>query len=174
MDQRETILRLAESLLGGTDTEVVDVETAGSSGGLIVRVYVDRAGGVSVEDCARVSRALGDRLEAEDVIPGRYVLEVSSPGIDRPLRRPGDFERFAGEEAQVRTYEKIEGKHTHRGRLAGFDAEANAVLLEDEGGVRVSIPLAGIRKANLKRDPWSPNERRRPQPQRRDNELRHH
>jgi ribosome maturation factor RimP len=159
VDQRESILRAAESLLRDTDTEVVDVETAGSSRGLIVRVYVDRAEGVSVEDCVRVSRALGDQLDADDVIPGRYVLEVSSPGIDRPLRRPGDFDRFAGEEAQVTTYEKIDGKHRHRGRLAGFDAGENAVLLEEEGGVRVSIPLSGIRKANLKRDPWAPDER---------------
>jgi ribosome maturation factor RimP len=160
VDQRERILRAAESLLRDTDTEVVDVETAGSSRGLVVRVYVDRADGITVDDCARISRALGDHLDADDVVPGRYVLEVSSPGIDRPLRRPRDFDRFAGEEAQVTTYEKIDGKHRHRGRLAGFDAAANAVILDGEEGVRISIPLAGIKKANLKRDPWAPEGRR--------------
>ena len=156
MYQRDTILQHVESLPGDAETEVVDVETTGSSRGLIVRVFVDRSGGVSIDDCARISRALGDHFDATDLIPGRYVLEVSSPGIDRPLRRPQDFEKFSGEEAQVQTYEKIEGKHKHRGKLAGFDSQAQAVLLDEEG-TQVAIPLSGIKKANLKRDPWGSN-----------------
>src|SRR5262245_62668445 len=102
-EDREARLReRVTALLAQSDLELVDVELGGSSRGLVVRVLVDKPGGVSVEDCARVSRAVGDDLEASDAIPGRYVLEVSSPGIDRPLKRREDFERFAGERSEER------------------------------------------------------------------------
>src|SRR5262245_66375908 len=95
---RERVLALLEQ----SDLELVDVEVGGSPRGLIVRVLVDKPGGVSVEDCARVSRAVGDDLEAADAFPGRYTLEVSSPGINRPLKRREDYERFAGERSEER------------------------------------------------------------------------
>jgi ribosome maturation factor RimP len=154
VEERARILQKLDNLLQDSEIELVDVETLGSSRGLIVRIYVDKPGGISVGDCARLSRAVGDHFEAEDAIPGRYVLEVSSPGVDRPLRRPHDFEKFRGETAQVSTYEKIGGRHKHRGILAGYDPVAAAVLIEDDAGESLAIPLGSIRKANLQRNPW--------------------
>ena len=141
-------------MLAQSDLELVDVELGGSPRGLVVRVLVDKAGGVSVGDCARVSRALGDDLEAADVIPGRYILEVSSPGIDRPLKVREDYERFAGEQAEIATVEMIGEQRDHRGQLAGFDAATDSVMLTLESGSTVAIPLGAIRRARLRRDPW--------------------
>jgi len=155
VDRNQELFDQVAGLLRGTDIELVDVETVGTSRGLVVRILVDRPDGVSVEDCARVSRAVGDHFEAGNVIAGRYVLEVSSPGIDRPLRRPEDFARFVGERAEVLTHEEIEGRHTHRGTLKGFDPEADSVLLETEEFGSVVIPRGAIRKARLNRDPWA-------------------
>jgi ribosome maturation factor RimP len=151
-------------LLRDSGYELVDVETGRGSRGLVVRVIVDKPGGVSVEDCARVSRAVGDRLEAGGVIPGRYVLEVSSPGIDRPLKRAADYERFVGETVEIVTHEKIEGRHHYRGVLDGFDAALDAVRVRDEQGGLAAIPLSAIRKANLRRDPWPAGRGRAPKP----------
>jgi len=153
-DRGSRILAAAESLLQDTGYELVDVETLGSSRGLLVRVFVDKPGGVTIDDCARVSRALADQIEAGQVLDGKYVLEVSSPGIDRPLRRPADYERFSGETAEVSTFEKIEGRHKHRGVLDGFDPEHESVLIREEGGRTLAIPLGAVRRAHLVRDPW--------------------
>jgi ribosome maturation factor RimP len=147
---RERVL----ALLGQSDFELVDVELGGTPRGLIIRVLVDKPGGVSVEDCARISRAVGHDLDVTEAIQGRYTLEVSSPGIDRPLKRREDFERFAGEEAEVVTVEKIGEQRDHRGRLAGFDAATDSVMLMLESGSTVAIPLGAIRRARLRRDPW--------------------
>jgi ribosome maturation factor RimP len=155
LDQNGQIEKTVEALLAGPGIELVGVEIVGSRGNPTVRVFVDKPGGVSVEDCARVSRALQDQFDAAGLLPGRYVLEVSSPGIDRPLRRPEDFERFSGETAQVQTYEKIGGRHRHTGLLDGYDREKQTVTLTDDSGTRVVIPLGAIKKANLKRDPWA-------------------
>jgi ribosome maturation factor RimP len=156
MDANSRLRTEVDELLRGSGYELVDVETGRGSRGLVVRVILDKPGGVSVEDCARVSRAVGDRLEAGDLVPGRYVLEVSSPGIDRPLKRQADYERFAGETVEIVTHEKIEGKHHFRGVLDGFDASLGSVLVRDDRGGIAAIPLDVIRKANLRRDPWPP------------------
>jgi ribosome maturation factor RimP len=154
VDREARIRDRVELLLGSSDLELVDVELSGSSRGFVVRVLVDKPGGVSVEDCARVSRALGDDLDAVEAIPGRYVLEVSSPGIDRPLKQRKDFERFVGERAEVETVEKIGDQRDHRGTLTGFDAATDSVMLALESGDTVAIPLGAIRRARLRRDPW--------------------
>jgi len=163
VDRSAQIYDTVEALLKGSEIELVDVETVGYGGGLTVRVFLDKSGGVSVEDCARVSRALEDQFEASKLIPGRYFLEVSSPGIDRPLRRPEDFERFSGETVQMSTYEKIDGRHRHTGVLVGFDREADAVMLTGEDGSQVVIPLGAVKKAHLKRDPWAMAQKKREQ-----------
>src|SRR5215831_12332723 len=121
LDREARIRDRVERLLGSSDLELVDVELTGSPRGFVVRVLVDKPGGVSVEDCARVSRALGDDLDAAEAMPGRYILEVSSPGIDRPLKQQKDFERFVGERAEVVTVEKIGDQRDYCGTLAGFD-----------------------------------------------------
>ena len=148
------ILEEVETLLEASEFEVVDVTTVGSKQGLVVRVFVDKEDGVSLEDCARVSRALGDHFDARGTFRSRYVLEVSSPGIDRPLRRPEHFERYLGETALVTTHEKIDGRHNHLGVLAAFDAERDEVTLELSEGGSLCIPLGAMKKAHLKRDPW--------------------
>ena len=106
---------------------------------------VDRAG-MTVDDCAEISRAVSAILDVEDPIKEAYQLEVSSPGIDRPLIKPLDFERFAGFEARVETDRAIEGQRKFRGRLLGLEDEAVRLALPD--GER-AIPLASIRKAKL-------------------------
>jgi len=149
------IRREVEDLLDGSGLELVDVEMARSPRGPLVRVYVDKPGGVTIEDCVRLTRALEDHFEAGEVLPSGYVLEVSSPGIDRPLPRPEDIRRFRGETAQVATHEKIGGRHHFTGRLVDFDEEAGAVVLEEEIEGRMTIPWEAVKKANLKRDPWA-------------------
>jgi ribosome maturation factor RimP len=153
-DRETRIQEGVETLLKGSEIELVDLQFGASPRGLLVRILVDKPGGVTVEDCARVSRAVGDQLDALEAISGRYVLEVSSPGIDRPLRRREDYERFAGETAEVVTLEMIGDRREHRGTLAGFDAATGSVLLGDEGGAITAIPLGVIRRAHLRRDPW--------------------
>ena len=159
MDRSGEILAEVESLLGASEYEVVDVTVAGESRGLTVRVLLDREGGLTVDDCTRVSRALGDHFEAHGTFAGRYVLEVSSPGVDRPVRKAADFARFAGERIKITTYERIDGRTRHDGILSGFEAERDAVVVEREG-IFLEIPRTAIRRARLVRDPWIEAKRR--------------
>lgn len=106
---------------------------------------LDRVG-MTVDDCAEISRALSAILDVEDPIDGAYQLEVSSPGIDRPLTKPADFERFAGFEARVESDRLIGGQRKFKGRLLGLENEAVRLALPE--GER-AIPLASIRKAKL-------------------------
>src|SRR5262249_15581156 len=102
---------------------------------------------VSVDDCASVSRDLSAVLDVEDVVPGQYTLEVSSPGLDRPLRSARDYERFAGRHAKIVTRDKIDGLTVFKGALAGMDGDA--VLMDGEDHKRHRLPLALITRANL-------------------------
>ena len=102
---------------------------------------------VSVADCSHVSRDLSALLDVEDFIPGAYTLEVSSPGLDRPLRSRADYERFAGRCAVLVLREAVNGQTFFRGRLAGVDADA--ALLDGEGGQRHRVPLELVTRANL-------------------------
>jgi ribosome maturation factor RimP len=165
VDRTAKIQAEVESLLAASEYEVVDVQCTGSPRGLVVRIFVDRGEGVSLEDCARVSRAVGDHFDTKGILTGHYVLEVSSPGVDRPLKRPADYRRFEGETAQVSTYEKIDGRHNHLGVLAGYDEDRQEVLLRTEAGEVVAVPLGAIKKAHLKRDPWErgPGKRTKPE-----------
>ena len=109
----------------------------------------DRAA-MTVDDCVEISRAVSALLDVEDPLPGSYVLEVTSPGIDRPLVRPDDFVRFAGLEARVETAEPIDGRRRFKGRLLGVEEADGTVRIEtaDGGGV-AAIPLAAIKRAKL-------------------------
>lgn len=106
---------------------------------------LDRAP-MTVDDCAEISRAVSALLDVEDPLPGSYVLEVTSPGLDRPLVKPDDYVRFAGLEARIETVAPIDGRRRFKGRLAGL--EGDAVRL-DAGGTPVALPLSAIRKAKL-------------------------
>jgi len=111
-----------------------------------LRIYLDREGGVTLDDCAEVSGEIGAVLEVKDVIPNPYVLEVSSPGLTRPLRKPEDFNKFSNRLVKIKLYEPVEGRKNFRGNLLGL--EGDKVRLEIEGRV-YELPLQGIAKANL-------------------------
>lgn len=136
--ERESWLR---GTLGGLGYELVDVET--SRGGLL-RVFIDSPGGISVEDCARVSNHLSRALAVEGIDYER--LEVSSPGLDRPLKRLEDYARFAGKRASVRLKLPRDGRRRFEGRLAGV--EGDSVVLEVDAG-RVLLAFAEIDRARL-------------------------
>ncbi len=127
--------------------ELVAVEFQRETAGWILRVYLDKAGGITLDDCQRVSHQLGDLLDVEDLIDHAYTLEVSSPGLDRPLVAEADFLRFAGRQVRIQTETPVEGQRRFRGRLLGI--AAGAVQLELEGGRQVAIPHAAIEKARL-------------------------
>jgi ribosome maturation factor RimP len=136
--------------------ELVDVEWAREGHSWVLRVYVDRPGGVTIDHCQELSRTIEPILDVEDFIEPAYSLEVSSPGVDRPLRKPEHFERFAGQRAHVKTYGPIEEsapgqgpRKNWTGTLRGF-VDGNVEL--DVDGTLHRIPLAKIAKANLEYD----------------------
>jgi ribosome maturation factor RimP len=139
---------LAQAILTDQGMELVDVEFRREAPGWVLRLYVDRPGGVTLDDCQRVSEELGDHLDVENFIDHPYHLEVSSPGLDRPLIRDADFVRFAGHEVNLRTHEAVEGQRNFRGRLTGLEGER--VLLELSDGRHVAIPRELILKARLR------------------------
>jgi ribosome maturation factor RimP len=142
----ERIRDAAERAARTAGVEVVDVEwKIGKQ--RFLRVYIDKPEGISHRDCEAVSEQLGVLLDVEDLVPGpRYILEVSSPGLDRKLTKGPDFERFAGRLARISTVEPVENSTFFEGRLAGF---SNGLVKLDVKGRIIELPLTGIRKANL-------------------------
>lgn len=130
--------------------ELVHVEVAGGARAPIVRVFIDKPGGVTHEDCSEVSRHMGTVLDVEDFISDAYTLEVSSPGLERGLYSLADYERFAGRLARVKTRGAIGGQRNFRGRIAGIEGEE--ILFDDRTSGSVRIPFAEIAKANLEID----------------------
>lgn len=129
--------------------ELVEVEIVGQSGTRILRLYIDKpGGGIGLADCTAVSQFLNPLLDAEDFIAENYILEVSSPGIDRPLRKPGDFIRFAGEEITVQTHSPLQGRKKFTGILRGFEDGLIQVDCED---APFEIHLENLKRANLNR-----------------------
>jgi ribosome maturation factor RimP len=126
--------------------ELVDSELAGSGRNAVLRVYIDGPHGVTVDDCAQVSRQLSAILDVEDPFPERYVLEVSSPGLDRPLVKHEDFERFMGERVKVRMRMALEGRRNFKGRLIGVSLQHIALEVD---GKTVNLDFSGIEKARL-------------------------
>ncbi|HWP34382.1 MAG TPA: ribosome maturation factor RimP [Thermodesulfobacteriota bacterium] len=146
----EAVRALAEPIAADLGLEVVEVEFRREQGGWVLRLYLDKPGGVTLDDCAAMSQELSPVLDAEDLIDHPYHLEVSSPGATRPLKTDRDFERFRGRRVRVATYEKIAGRKTFIGRLAGHSAEA--IELEEETIGRVRLPRQAVAKANLELD----------------------
>lgn len=127
--------------------ELVHWEAVGPRNKLVLRVYIDKPGGVNHGDCERVSNQVGALLDVDDLIPGSYTLEVSSPGIERGLYKPEDYQRFAGNRVKLKTAEPINGQRNFRGELIGI---ANGIVtLEADGAGRVEIPYDKIVKANI-------------------------
>ena len=147
------VWQLAAPLVEGERMEIVDIEFRheGSRGGRVLRLYLDKEGGPNVDDLTRVSRLLSELLDAEDTIDGTYTLEVSSPGINRPLKKPAHFERFIGKRIRVRTRDLIDGRRSFLGILG--EVVDDSVVLTQEGR-RYQIPFSMIEKSNYDHD-WS-------------------
>lgn len=150
-DQRESLeLRiggLAEGLAASLGLEVVQVEVRPGGGRSVVRVYLDKAEGVALDDCERFSKRFSVVLDVEDALPFSYVLEVSSPGLDRRLVRERDYQRFVGRDVKVRTRHGRGGQRNFRGRL--MTAQGGRIELEIAPGTAIEIALEDIEKANL-------------------------
>ena len=146
----QRVQELAEQAAIDNGLELVHVEVAGPDNSPIVRVFIDKSGGVSHDDCSEMSLHLGTVLDVEDFIHSSYTLEVSSPGLERGLYKLSDFERFVGSQAKMKTRQPINGQRNFRGTLLGV--EAKNVLFEDRTNGKVEVPFDIITKANLEVD----------------------
>ena len=150
---------IAERVASSSGLELVEVELRGGGKSRMLRVFLDKPAGVTHEDCAQFSREFGTILDVEDVIPGgTYVLEVSSPGLDRKLVKPSDYERFAGSKVKLMTREPVNGNRHFEGRLESFrDGRLTLDLSEArrkhrpaaDSPQKLEIELANVEKANL-------------------------
>ena len=135
MSKRETYEQKTEALLlpiiQEHQFELVDVEYVKEGSSWYLRAYIDKPGGITVDDCEAVSRRLSDLLDQEDFIEDAYILEVSSPGLGRPLKKDKDFARSIGEEVEIRTFRAIEHEKEFTGILRDYDKEKLVVELED-------------------------------------------
>ena len=145
----EKLNELGERAAAGTAIEIAEIELRGAGKARLLRVYIDKPGGVTHTDCELISQRLGTLLDQEDAVPGSsYTLEVSSPGVERKLSRPRDFERVIGQKIRLSIREPIDGRKQLEGRLAGF---ADGTLEVETGPEqRVRVPLEQVQKANLK------------------------
>lgn len=143
---RDKLLELGEPLLAGLGYELVDLEYAPGRAHALVRVFIDRPEGVSVDDCERVSHELAALLDVEDPVPTAYTLEVSSPGLDRVLRTPAHFQRFAGERVWVELRVARDGRRRYTGRLENVGPEG--IELRVDGAI-VAVRFSEIGRARL-------------------------
>ena len=139
---------LIERIVTAEGFEFVHCEFSGGRNQAILRIYIDKPGGVTHQDCSYISNQVGTVLDVEDIIPHQYVLEVSSPGVDRGLYKKSDYARFAGQSIRLKTHQAIDGRRNFRGRLQGID-DANRVKLVDAKGSELLIPFDEIASANL-------------------------
>ncbi len=151
MSQIQTLHSLLEPTVEGLGYELVGVELVGSKGNRTLRVFIDTPAGVRVEDCEAVSHQVSGLLDIEDPIPGAYHLEVSSPGLDRPIFKASDYERFRGEQVRLRLVELYEGRRRVTGTLQGLEGEA--VVVRDTEGTERRVPLELIDRARLELEP---------------------
>lgn len=143
------IMPILEPIIAERNLELVDLEFVKEGANWYLRVYIDKEGGVDIDDCEGVSRALEAKLDTEDPIEQAYILEVSSPGIDRPLKKDADFEKFCGEIIDIKLYKGINGQKQYQGKLLGLengvisieDEENNVITFEqkDVAGVRLAV-----------------------------------
>ena len=154
----DKVREIAERVARSSGLEVVDVELRGGGKARMLRLVIDKPGGVTHEDCANMSREVGTILDVEDVIPGAsYTLEVSSPGLDRKLSKAADFERFVGSRVKLTTYSPVDGGRHFEGKLEAF---ADGKLTIDMSAAKkkpkaelvakkIEVELKNVEKANL-------------------------
>ena len=143
---RDTLAALLAPLVEGLGYELWELEYSPGRGHGLLRLYIDAAAGITLDDCERVSRAASELLDEEDPVPGQYTLEVSSPGLERPLRTARQFARFVGETVYVETVQAVEGRRRFKGALTAAGAATVEVEVD---GQRWTLPISGIRKAHL-------------------------
>ena len=146
----ERVREAAEEVAAKNGLELVHIEEKGLGKGKLLRLFIDKPGGVTVEDCSTVSNQFGDILDAEDLIHSEYTLEVSSPGLERELYSLKDFERFAGSPAKVKTHKPIDGQKNFRGKLLRVEGEE--IFFDDRTSGEVRFSYSDVAKANLEFD----------------------
>ena len=146
----ERVREIAERAAAERGLELVHAEVSGGGRAPVVRIYIDKPGGVTHEDCSEVSHHVGAIFDVEDFISSSYTLEVSSPGLERGLYKREDYERFAGRPAKIKSRSAVNGQRNFAGRIVGVEGEQ--VVFDDRTNGRVLIPLADIAKANLEID----------------------
>ena len=144
---RDALIVLLQPVVEGLGYVLWELEYTAGRGSPVLRLYIDSPEGITVDDCERVSRAVSERLDAEDPLPGQYTLEVSSPGLDRPLFDTTHFERFAGSQVRVQLRELLDGRRKLVGRLLGM--HGGDVAIVDSEGREWRVPLERIEKARL-------------------------
>ncbi len=141
----ETLVEdLVNKIIKHTEFELVDVEYKKEGSELYLRVYIDHPNGIGLNDCEQISRSLSDLLDKEDPIPNSYFLEVSSPGIERPLKKEEDFKKYVGYNVVANTYGPIDGKKRFQGKLLGLRNDKQVAISEDD-----NIMLIPLNKISL-------------------------
>lgn len=151
MERDEVVRRAWQELepeLAEQGYELVEVEYGQSGARPVLRLYIDKEGGITLDDCAEVSQYLSPVLDMRDFIADSYMLEVSSPGIDRPLRKPMDFRRYLGEPVRLQTWAPVQGRRNFKGTLAGF--EDGLIQLESDQQ-EFTIHIENLKRAKLDR-----------------------
>ncbi len=146
----ERIREIAAGAAKKNGVEFVHCEIVGAKRNMTVRVFIDKSGGVSVEDCATVSRSMEETLDADDFIPSTYLLEVSSPGLERELYSVADFKRFAGQKVKVKLASAVNGQKVFVGKIEGVDGKD--ILLSEKTHGEIRFPHGEVVKANLRVD----------------------
>jgi ribosome maturation factor RimP len=143
---REQIAELVRPVVESLGLELADVEFAGGGRHGVLRLFIDRKEGVSLHDCEEVSRQVGYLLDVEDPFPHPYTLEVSSPGLDRPLKRMADFEKYQGRKVKIKTVNPIRDQKIFEGRIQGVRGESVLIRIREE---ILEIPYPEISQARL-------------------------
>ena len=145
----QEISQVIEPILQTQGLELVDLEYQRESRGWVLRIYLDREGGVTLDDCTGVSHEVGAVLEVKDLIPNAYILEVSSPGLTRPLKKPEDFNKFRNQLVKIKLFEPLDGRKNFKGTLLGLEEDKVRVEVDQQV---FELPLTHIAKANLEID----------------------
>ncbi|MGO9136673.1 MAG: ribosome maturation factor RimP [Syntrophales bacterium] len=147
---RGKIRQLIEPVIESEGMEIIDVECLKMKFRWLVRIYIDKEGGVTIDDCSEISKQVGDILDVYDVLPGSYTLEVSSPGLDRPLTRDKDFIKYRGSAVRIKTIEKLDGAKNFHGMLVDYlEEDGRKTLIVDVSGKSFHIPRDLVTKAHL-------------------------
>ncbi len=146
----DRVRAIAEPIVSDEGLELVDVEYRRETKGWVLRLYLDKEGGVTLDDCTRISQEVGRSLDVEDFIQIPYTLEVSSPGLSRPLKTEKDFMKYRHSLIKVKTFDPVQNRRQFKGRLLGVSA--NQIEMEVEEGI-FEIPLSNVAKANLEVEP---------------------